>query len=260
MKTYICAAHAGGQGKTTVAQLLFRNILRKSSKYTLVSADFVDESGHSKIGKFFPDQVEELGTGARLVAAKLENDPNAALRYWDKFGTILMRGNAVVDVGANVISLLKQWAHHRSAYRVLQMSNAPASEILLVCKAEKHAVQDVAELVSTIADNTFIPYEHITVVLNEVGGSFGRIDVKAAVKEVAPEAAVRFITLPRCTSELWSPLEQTYTPIDKVLEMSDREVSEAFGIDIWTATAGLADLKSWVTSVDKEWKSAGLFK
>ncbi|MBS7696385.1 MULTISPECIES: hypothetical protein [unclassified Chelatococcus] len=260
MKTYICAAHAGGQGKTTVAQLLFRNILRKNSKYNLVSADFVDDTGRSKIGKFYPDQVDELGTGARLIAAKLENDPNAALRYWDKFGTILMRGSAVIDVGANVVSLLKQWAHHRSAFRVLQMSNAPPSEILLVCKAEKHAIEDVAELVGTIADNKFIPYEHVTVVLNEVGGSFGRIDVKNVIKEAAPDASVRFVSLPRCTSELWAQLEQTNTPIDRVLEMSDREISETFNTDIWSATAGLADLKSWVASVDKEWKNAGLFK
>jgi hypothetical protein len=254
MRTFICAAHTGGQGKTTVSQAIHRALWQRGEgqHYKLVSADFCDDFGRSKLGKFQPGMVTELGIGALLTSAKQENDSNAALKYWDRFGQVLLEGGAVIDVGANVITMLKQWAQHRNAHRILAAKNAAPIEIMLVCKAEKHAVQDVAELVKSIGDGKFVPYSGITVVQNEVGGNFDKIDVRRIIGQTAPKIHVDYVTLPRCTSELWARLEQTYTSVEKALAMREEEIARHLDIDIWSASAGLADLKTWVAAVDAE--------
>lgn len=254
MKTYICAAHVGGQGKTTVSQAIYRVLRQRGEPFKLVSADFCDEQGRSKLGKFYPGKVTELGIGAQLTSAKIENDPNAALKYWDRFGEVLLQGGSVIDVGANVIAMLQQWAQHRNAHRVLAAKKASSIEILLVCKAEKHAVQDVAELVRSINEGSFVPFSGISIVQNEVGGNFDGIDVHKMVSEIAPKAHVRFLTLPRCTSELWGRMEQTYTSVEKALTLREQELAEILDIDIWSASAGLTDLKAWAGAIDQQIK------
>ncbi len=127
LNTLISVAHAGGQGKTTVAQLLYIAAQRVGANYKIAAADNMDENGKSKIGKLYGDKVEEYGTGALLTAARTENNPNASLRYWDKFGHVLLSGGYVVDLGANVISRLLEWAEDRRVESLLERRNARTS-------------------------------------------------------------------------------------------------------------------------------------
>ncbi|MBV1705004.1 MAG: hypothetical protein KGQ28_09375, partial [Hyphomicrobiales bacterium] len=109
-----------------------------------------------------------------------------------------------------------------------------------------------AELVSSIADGKFVPYSAITIVQNTVGGNFDKIDVRRVVAAAAPRARVRFATLPHCTSEIWARLEQTYTSVERALRMSETEIAAKLDVDIWSATAGLNDLKTWAEAADRE--------
>jgi hypothetical protein len=61
MKTRLVCAHAGGQGKTTVAQTLYALSLDAGLEPKLAAADFKDETGSSKLGRLFPGLVRELG-------------------------------------------------------------------------------------------------------------------------------------------------------------------------------------------------------
>lgn len=249
MKTYISAAHAGGQGKTTLAQLLYSMLQRRGEEVKLVAADYVDESAHSKIGKFFPNKVLELGIGAELNSSKSENDANAPLRYWDRLGGILLHGGAVVDVGANVISQVLQWARHRRVSQVLRNRKAPEIDVFLTTKAEKHAIDNAASLIREMIDQDVFPVTNVYVVCNEVGGPFASNQVASAIGRVAPTRNIHYIALPRCTSELWGVLEKTNTSVDQALNLTEDEISEKFGVDIWTATGGLADLREWADTV-----------
>ncbi len=74
LNTLISVAHAGGHGKTTVAQLLYIAAQRVGANYKIAAADNMDESGKSKIGKLYGEKVEEYGTGALLTAARTENN------------------------------------------------------------------------------------------------------------------------------------------------------------------------------------------
>ncbi|MFZ2109747.1 MAG: hypothetical protein WAV18_30965, partial [Roseiarcus sp.] len=109
----ISVAHAGGQGKTTLAQLLYIWSRLAGGQYKLAAADFLDDTGLSKIGKLYPGKVEEFGTGANLTAVRSENNPNASVRYWDKFGNIFLTGGYVIDIGANVVKSIFEWAEDR---------------------------------------------------------------------------------------------------------------------------------------------------
>ncbi len=258
MKTYISAAYAGGQGKTTVAQMIYSALVRHGEEPKLVAADYVDESAHSKIGKFFPGQVLELGIGAELGSGKSENDLNAPLRYWDRLGGVLLSGGSVVDVGANVVPQLLQWAKHRHVSRILRSRNAPEIELFLTTRAEKHAVENIATLVTEIMEQDVLPIANVYVVKNEVGGSFNAIEITKVIAKAAPGRNVQYLTLPRCTSELWPHLERTFTNLDVALGLSADELADKFGLDIWTATAGHADLQSWAEAVYEEFKKANV--
>lgn len=248
MKTYICAAYAGGQGKTTLAQMVFSALRKRDLAYKLVAADFTDGTGHSKIGKFFPTKVLELGIGSALGAGKTENDANAPLRYWDRFGGLLLTGGAVLDMGANVVPQLVQWAHHRRVSYIMQQRNSPEIDLLVITKPETHAIENVATLIEDVVVGGALPVASVIVVQNEVGGSFDGLNL-SRIEKAAAGRSLSFVKIPRCYSELWPQLERTFTPVEEALASTENELAEKFGIEIWAAYAGLMDLKTWSDDV-----------
>lgn len=257
MKTYICAAYAGGQGKTTLAQMVYSALSKRELTYKLVAADFTDGTGHSKIGKFFPTKVLELGIGSSLASSKTENDANAPLRYWDRFGGLLLTGGAVLDLGANVVPQLVQWAHHRRVAHIMQQRNSPEIDLLVITKPESHSIENVATLVEDVVVGGALPVASIIVVRNAVGGTFDS-QAFARIEKAGAGRNLQFIDLPRCTSELWPHLERTYTPVEEALASTENELAEKFGIEIWSAYAGLMDLRTWADEVYAELNKVGI--
>lgn len=257
MKTYICAAYAGGQGKTTLAQMVYTALRKRELDYKLVAADFTDGSGHSKIGKFFPTRVLELGIGSALGSSKSENDANAPMRYWDRFGGLLLTGGAVLDMGANVVPQLVQWAHHRRVSHIMQQRNSPEIDLLVVTKPETHAIENVSTLIEDVVVGGALPVANIIVVENEVGGSFEGQSL-ARIEKAGAGHSLSFIKIPRCYSELWPHLERTFTPVEVALAASETDLAEKFGIEIWSAYAGLMDLKTWSEEVYAQLNKVGI--
>ncbi|MFG1346579.1 hypothetical protein V5F59_16940 [Xanthobacter autotrophicus DSM 431] len=257
MKTYICAAYAGGQGKTTLAQMVFSALRKRELAYKLVAADFTDGTGHSKIGKFFPTKVMELGIGSPLGSSKSENDANAPLRYWDKFGGLLLTGGAVLDLGANVVPQLVQWAHHRRVAHIMQQRNSPEIDLLVVTKPETHAIENVATLIEDVVVGGALPVANIVIVENEVGGSFEGLNL-SRIEKAAAGRSVSFIRVPRCSSELWPHLERTFTPVEEALAATENDLAAKFEIEIWSAYAGLMDLRTWADDVYAQLHKVGI--
>jgi len=245
MKTYICCAHSGGQGKTTVAQLLYVAAKRANLDIKLCAADFVDELGVSKLGQFYPQIVEELGIGSTLDQARAANDINASVKYWDVIGGKLVVGGSIIDMGANVITSVLQWAEMRRAAQVLPKRGAPPINVFLVCRAERRSLDDMGDLVRQFTNRSIFPSHRVVVVMNEVGGNFDRLDLVTALKAVAGDAPLDFITLGRSTSELWPYMEQASVSLDRALKMTAENAVEELGSDIWAATTGVDDLHAW---------------
>lgn len=174
----ISVAHAGGQGKTTLAQLLYIWGSQAGGQFKLAAADFLDESGRSKIGKLYPGKVLEFGTGANLTAVRSENNMNASVRYWDELGNLFLTGGYILDVGANIVKSVFEWAEDRRLSTVLARKGAPKFDIFCICKAEKHATDDIQRLVRLIGQGHALRPRNIFIVLNEAAGNFGAMKLQ----------------------------------------------------------------------------------
>ena len=255
----ISVAHAGGQGKTTLAQLLYIWGSQAGGQFKLAAADFLDESGRSKIGKLYPGKVLEYGTGAGLTAVRSENNPNASVRYWDELGNLFLSGGYILDVGANVVKSVFEWAEDRRLSTVLARKGAPKFDIFCICKAEKHATDDIQRLVRMIGQGNALRPRNIYIVLNEAAGNFGAMKLQEKLTTENKDLALIFVRLPRCQSEIWAPMERFGVSVERALGMSEDEISQTLDVDIWTASAGLAELKNWFDASLAEFKSVGVF-
>jgi len=255
----ISVAHAGGQGKTTLAQLLFIWGSQAGGQFKLAAADFLDESGRSKIGKLYPGKVLEFGTGANLTAVRSENNMNASVRYWDELGNLFLTGGYILDVGANIVKSVFEWAEDRRLSTVLARKGAPKFDIFCICKAEKHATDDIQRLVRLIGQGHALRPRNIFVVLNEAAGNFGAMKLQEKLTSDNKDLSLIFARLPRCQSEIWAPMERYGVSVERALAMSEDEISQALDVDIWTASAGLAELKNWYDASLAEFKSVGVF-
>ena len=254
----ISVAHAGGQGKTTLAQLLYIWGKQAGGHFRLAAADFLDESGRSKIGKLYPNKVLEFGTGANLTAVRSENNMNASVRYWDELGNLFLTGGYILDVGANVVKSVFEWAEDRRLSTVLARKGAPKFDIFCICKAEKHATDDIQRLVHLIGQGNALRPRHIYIVLNEAAGNFGAMGLQERLVATNKDLNLIFVRLPRCASEIWGPMERFGVSVERALDMSEDEISQALDVDIWTASAGLAELRSWFEAAQAEFKSVGV--
>lgn len=261
MRTRIFCAHAGGQGKTTTAQVIATALKKRGEDINLAAADFIDEEGGSKLGRLFPGEVEELGTGPDVSLAKQVNDLNANIKYWDCLGPLLLKGNYLLDMGANVIDQVLHWGEVRRAPDLLQSRSAPPIDAFLVCKAEQRAVDDMTDLVKRLGSGKSLPVDRIFVVLNEQIGNFDALNIRSKIAEAIDsksETSVEFLTLPACSSELWVPMEQTYTSILTAQAMEEDQIQEVLGVDFWGVHSGKDDLASWIIDVDANIKASGV--
>lgn len=259
--TYFSVSHAGGQGKTTLAQVLHLALKRRGKGYRLVAADHIDESGRSKLGKLYPNRVEEYGTGAQLTAARRENNLNAPLRYWDRLGHVIIEGGCIVDVGANVIGHLLAWSNDRHLRSLSERRSTSKVDFLCVCKAERHAIDNTESLIRQIVTDRSFPVGRIFVVQNEIGGSFTNFPLQERLAKVdTGGSALTYLTLPSCYSEIWPAMERNGMPIEEALSRDEDELCKLLDCDLWTASGGLGELREWYDNVLKNLDEAGLFE
>jgi hypothetical protein len=259
VNTFVSVAHAGGQGKTTLAQLLYLNAKKLGRSYNIVAADYLDESGHSKIGKLYPDIVLEYGVGANLTAARSENNPNAPVRYWDRMGDVFLQGDTVIDVGANVISNLLDWGSDRHVKKVMERKGSPRVDFFCICKAERHAIDNLANLVTDLLVKNSFRLGKIFVVQNEVGGPFDQSTLREQVDKAAGDYQISYLKLTKGQSEIWPAMEKRGLSIERVLEMEEDEAVEKLNVDLWTAASGLSELQTWFDFNSRTLRDAGIF-
>jgi hypothetical protein len=252
-------AHAGGQGKTTLAQLLFLASKKIGQSYRLCAADFVDESGRSKLGKLYPDRVTEFGAGATLTLSRTENNANAPLRYWDPIGSVFLQGGAIVDIGANVIQSLVDWGVDRQVAALMEKRHAPKVDLFCVCKAQSHAFDDMSVLISKMLERKPFRINRIVIVQNEIGGSFADNAFEFNLKRMFPDRDLVFIKLPACQAEIWSAIERRGVSLETILEADEDTAMQLLDVDLWTASSGLAEARVWFDHVSRLLRDAEVF-
>lgn len=245
LPTLLSVANSGGQGKTTVAQLLNLAAKRRGAHYRLFAADFQNETGRSKLGKLYPDQVKELGAGASLTAARSQNNANAPLRYWDVLGPVLLEGHAILDVGANVISQIIQWGVDRHVAGLMDRRRAPRVDVVCVCRAQSVAFDDVRSLIGGIVSNKPFRVGRMIVARNEFGGPFHPMFERDLIAAF-PDVPLTFLTIPACQAEIWPAVERVGVSLESVIGKEEDELMDLLDVDLWTAAAGLAEIRAWV--------------
>jgi len=257
-RSIICAARSGGQGKTTIAQLVHAVCQRHNIPHTLYSADFLGRNDRSKLGKLYPGQVTELGTGASFDDVKSSADMNQSVRYWDRLGDVLVEGGALIDLGANVIDRVFEWAEQRRAALVLDKRQAPGIDMCVVCKSTMHSVEQAASLANTFLEGRLFPVGRVFVIINEADGKVLTEEARNKLLPLKDHAEVDIIRLPYCDSEVWHLTELHEKSLHEALEWDPDELVETYDIDIWEATSGLAELRAWYEVFEKKAFASGL--
>jgi hypothetical protein len=257
-RSIICAARSGGQGKTTVAQLIHTVCQRNNIPHSLYSADFLGRDARSKLGKLYPDRVTELGIGATFEDVKTSDDMNRSIRYWDRLGDVLVEGGAVIDLGANVIDRVLDWAEQRHAAAVLAKRGAPGIDTCVVCKSTMHSVDQAVSLATTLLEGRLFPVGRVFVIINEADGKVLTEPARDKLRMLAEHPEVDVIRLPFCDSEVWRLTELNEEPLFEALEWDPDDLVERYDIDIWEATSGLAEMRAWYELFEKKAFASGL--
>jgi hypothetical protein len=200
-----------------------------------------------------------MGTGPDVSLVKDANDMNANIRYWDAIGPLLLKGGYIIDLGANVVDQVLSWGEVRQAPKLLATRSAPPIDVFLICKAEQRAVDDMSDLVRRFSNQKSFPVENIFIVLNQQGGSFEALDIRSKLARAIGDAKnvnVAFIDMPMCSSELWMPMEQHYSSIQKILGLNEDKIPKELGVDFWAVLSGITDLKDWFSIMQKNLNDA----
>lgn len=233
----------GGQGKTLISQLIHYGHQLAESPIVPVSADTAEEKEKSKLGSILSGVVE-LGTGAQMSAVR--SNQHSIVQYWDRIGELLMGGNCVIDLGANVLPIVFQWAQERQAGKLLV-----DKEIVLVVPvtAQRQSIEDCLGVFQH-ADRVrhSLPFSRRVVVLNECHGTFGPAETDYKMKRLSALKAsgVEFLTITKANVEIWEQIETLGLSLEQVVHMSLEESAAKFEINQFAALGALDALQAWV--------------
>lgn len=255
--TILVGNRTGGQGKTLLTQLIhYGHTLEKVDlKVAAADTDAASADGFksSKLGSILRDvEVEELGIGAGLNA--VQSNQHVAVQYWDRLGELLLEGGWVVDLGANVIPMVFQWAAARKAGKLLS-ENAPM--LVVPVTAQPQSLSDalgVFQNAARVAEN--MPLSEKVMVLNEYHGVFD--ENARELKMIRDMGRVRIVTVKRANVEIWEKIESRRFSIERLLNMSVQDYVREFGVSVFAASGSLSALTDWVMESLDALQAAGV--
>ncbi|GHE73313.1 hypothetical protein GCM10019059_36120 [Camelimonas fluminis] len=255
--TILVGNRTGGQGKTLLTQLIHYGYTLEKVDLKVAAADTdaasADGFKSSKLGSILRDvEVEELGIGAGLNA--VQSNQHVAVQYWDRLGELLLEGGWVVDLGANVIPMVFQWAAARKAGKLLS-ENAPM--LVVPVTAQPQSLSDalgVFQNAARVAEN--LPFSEKVMVLNEYHGAFD--ENAREFKTIRELGRVRIVTVKRANVEIWEKIESRRFSIERLLNMSVQDYVREFGVSVFAASGSLSALTDWVMESLDALQAAGV--
>lgn len=242
----VCGTRTGGQGKTLVSHL----IAMFSGEVRILSADKADEeTGRSKIGRFF-EQVVEIGVGP--TAEEVVVDPHKALAFWDRVGDQAMQEHVLIDLGAQVIDSLMDWA------RASDVGSAFDGEVevmmVIPMTASAKAVADAKEIYQRLRKEGSL-VRRFVFVRNFADGAFSEMDRQQSMQDlrklVAADASAAFMDLPACPSTILRRAEERYEPLSVVLSKPAGALANELNMNLWDTNRQLKLLRAWVSEAGR---------
>ncbi|MBD2745752.1 hypothetical protein IC232_03485 [Microvirga sp. BT688] len=262
-RSIIVGTRTGGQGKTLVSQVLHHLIRGTGASLRVMAADTAGEEGSatkSKLGRFLEgeDTVEELGIGVKINS--IRSDATAALQYWDPLGRALEGGNVLVDVGANVLPSIWNWAVEIDAGRVFE--EAPPIWLVIPVTAQAQSLVDAADLIRLAEKNrSYLPIAHYYVVFNEQEGKFATLEDTAEYQDLMSLLEAENTTkvkLERCKTSVWSKIQGNYISLTAMRKLGFREYGSRFGLSSFMASAAEKDFTGWLLATQDAFLEAKL--
>lgn len=246
----------GGQGKTLVSQLIHYGYSISDTPIRAISADTASKGEASKLGRILKD-VEELGTGADL--AEVKENHHAAVQHWDRLGRHLLTGGCVIDLGANILPLVFQWAGERKAKSLFKGKDV---RLVIPVTAQAQSIHDgVAMLKASIKTDEYLPISRRYVVLNEFQGGFNQFADDVSYKELIrarPETPVKIIRLSKAVVEVWAQIEAKFLAFAEIAKLDGEAFAETFDVNVFAAAGAESDFKEWLEASIGEFSGAGL--
>jgi hypothetical protein len=261
--SFIVGTRTGGQGKTLVSQVIHYIFDGRGQPLRVMAADTAGDEGSatkSKLARFLDGEetVEELGIGVTLTS--IRSDADAALQYWERLGAALEQGNVLVDVGANVLPSIWNWAVEIDAGRVFE--TAPPIYLIIPVTAQAQSLVDAADLIRLAETNRkFLPIARYVVVFNEHEGKFDGLaetfEYQDLMRFVA-EHEVTVVKLGRCKSSVWQKIQGNCISLKAMKELEFRDYAKKFGISSFMASAAEKDFVGWLKETVDAFRHAKL--
>lgn len=228
----------GGQGKTLISQMLHYGHILGQRPITAISADSAKAGGESKLGRLLgKGNVVELGTGANM--SDVREDHHEAVRYWDQLGEHLYDGNCVIDLGANILPLIFQWAKERNAARLLKNKSIA---LVVPVTAQAQSISDAIEMLQlSDASQAWLPIKQRYVVLNEYHGTFDRLQNDRSYQMLLePDVGMnkKVVHLAKANVEIWSDIEARNLSFHKLGGMEIDDYKTLFDLPTRFAASG----------------------
>lgn len=259
----IVGTRTGGQGKTLMSQVIHYVFKGTGEPLKVMAADTAGDEGtatKSKLARFLEghDQVEELGIGVKLQS--IRSDSSAALEYWDPLGRALEEGNVLVDVGANVLPSIWNWAVEIKAGRVFRKS--PPIWLVIPVTAQAQSLVDAADLIRQAEKNReFLPIARYFVVFNESEGKFGRLQDTPEYQDLMKLLETynaQTIQVERCKSSVWPEIQGKYISLEEMQKLDFMEYKTRFGLSSFMASAAEKDFQEWLSQTAEAFRKARL--
>lgn len=253
-KLIIVGQEAGGVGKTVTAMHL-AEIYRQAGQ-DLIVLDADDKNltkGGSALAHALPHHtVTWLGTGPSL--AEMEADSDAGAAHWDKVRAVLDHRSVLLDLGANVVQRLLEYAVRMRAARRWAEDGIEV-EFWVPMLSEKVSIEAGVKALS--AAGKAFGAAAIRGVHNLRDGDFSgwkgtpQGDVLAALEKVGvvmvdlPKAPIPPEGLKAMKRGVWSPTQ--------VVEMGWAEAASALGLDKRVAERTFYGCEDWIEAVRESW-------
>ncbi|WP_046868786.1 hypothetical protein [Microvirga massiliensis] len=247
----------GGQGKTLISQMLHYGYSLAGVSMKAVAADTSAEAKKSKLGRILQSGVDELGTGARL--SDIKENHHLAVQYWDRLGTYLRNGSSIIDLGANILPLVFDWAVERKAGRILV--NSPVMLVVPITAQRQSMMDGLDMLRRSVEAKDHFPVQKRFAILNEYHGSFSGRGTPTEIvnlQRMEKDGQVTVISLRKCDCEVWERIEADFIPLAEMAELTFDSYVDRFGIDLFAASGAEASFAEWLSGSLKAFVSAGL--
>lgn len=192
----------GGVGKSTLVQFLAEMHRRAGSELVVLLADDKgrDAGGSVDMADVLPGhKVVWLGAGPDAEA--IQADPDALNAHWDQLDAVLAKHSVLVDLGANVMQRLVQFAE--ASYSAKRWAKKGVTVEVWVPFNNDQTNIDAAVEAMRLASTAF-GAGSLVAVKNERDGAFSAWDGsanEAAIKALSKRGA-RVVTLPKCLAPL----------------------------------------------------------